>query len=68
MFSRRGGKTSQTTNVGRPRPAAEENGKINAFEIKYNPLKNVKFPKSFMEAYEPTTAVVQSNNYHDFLM
>ncbi len=46
----------------------EEDGQLNAFEIKYNPFKKVKFPKSFLDAYSPKTKVITSDNYYEILI
>lgn len=47
----------------------ECDGTMTAFEMKWNPKKaNVRFPKSFLEAYDiKETAVVTPDNYLDWL-
>ncbi len=46
----------------------EEDGKISAFEFKWNPKRKAKFPKTFTRNYPVTeTSVVHPENYHDFL-
>lgn len=45
-----------------------EEGKINAYEIKYNPNRKVIFTKSFTEKYHPeNTFVVNKDNFWEFL-
>lgn len=45
-----------------------EEGKINAYEIKYNPKRKVHFTKSFTEKYHPeNTFVVHPENFWEFL-
>jgi predicted AAA+ superfamily ATPase len=46
----------------------ELNGKFNAVEIKWNPKTKVKFPNSFIEAYQPDMLVVNQNNFDSWLM
>jgi len=42
---------------------------ISAYEIKFNPLKKVKFTKSFTEKYHPkNTHVVHRDNFWEYLM
>ncbi len=46
----------------------ERDGNLNAFEIKWTP-KNVRFPKSFQEAYPNNICkVLNKENYTDFLI
>lgn len=47
----------------------ESDGTMMAFEMKWNPKKsNVRFPKSFLEAYNiKRTVVITPNNYLDWL-
>ncbi|TCC99832.1 ATP-binding protein [Pedobacter psychroterrae] len=46
----------------------EQDNKLSAFEIKWNPKVKVKFAKSFTEKYTPeTTSVINSDNYWEFL-
>ncbi|UOE41622.1 ATP-binding protein [Chryseobacterium suipulveris] len=43
-------------------------GKINAYEIKYSPKRKVKFTKSFTEKYHPeNTFVVNRDNFWEYL-
>jgi len=47
----------------------EGDGKISAFEFKWNPEAKTKTPTSFLEAYPNSSLmVVHRNNYEDFLM
>lgn len=46
-----------------------ENGKMRAFEIKWSPLKKVKFPASFSKEYKDVeTNAVNRDNYLDFFL
>ena len=46
----------------------EIDGKIVAFEFKWNADKKVKFPKAFMEGYQPAeTQVIHRDNYWQWL-
>jgi uncharacterized protein len=46
----------------------ETDGKISAFEFKWNPKSKAKFSKAFLEAYLPeTTQVISKENFHEFL-
>lgn len=40
---------------------------VSAFEFKWSPLKKVKIPKSFEEAYQPEFLVVTKENFREFL-
>ena len=40
---------------------------VSAFEFKWSPLKKVKLPKSFNEAYHPGFLVVSKENFREFL-
>lgn len=40
---------------------------VNAFEFKWSPLKKVKLPKSFEDAYRPEYLVVSRENFREFL-
>ena len=40
---------------------------VSAFEFKWSPLKKVKLPKSFEEAYHPEFLVVSKENFREFL-
>ncbi|HSD09256.1 ATP-binding protein [Flavobacterium sp.] len=39
---------------------------INAFEFKWSPLKKVKLPKPFEDAYQPNFLVVTKENFREF--
>lgn len=46
----------------------EQDNKISAFEIKWNPKVKVKFPDSFVQKYIPQSVqVINSDNYWEFL-
>jgi len=46
-----------------------ENGLLTAYEMKWNPRKNSKIPKTFMANYElKDSFTVSPNNYFDYLM
>ncbi len=46
----------------------DQDGKLAAFEIKWNPKAKVKFPNSFTESYRPETArVIHRDNFWEFL-
>lgn len=46
----------------------EVDGEISLFEFKWNPNKDVKFPKTFLNNYEIKSAeVINSQNYYNFL-
>ncbi len=46
----------------------EYNGKLHAFEFKWNPKRRRKFPKSFLTAYPNSeTEVINSGNYEPFI-
>lgn len=46
----------------------EIDGKINIFEIKWNPRIKTKFPKAFMENYQPETCTIINNqNFWEWL-
>lgn len=40
---------------------------VSAFEFKWSPLKKVKLPKSFEDAYNPEYLVVTKENFREFL-
>lgn len=40
---------------------------VSAFEFKWSPLKKVKIPKSFEEAYQPEFLVVTKESFREFL-
>jgi len=47
----------------------EKDGRLNAFEFKWNPNKKVKLPTSFKEAYTNADfKVINSENYLDFVL
>lgn len=46
----------------------EINGKIMAYEFKWNEKKNVRFPTSFLNEYHPEVAVIHRNNFRNFVM
>ncbi|MBI9066367.1 MAG: ATP-binding protein [Salinivirgaceae bacterium] len=47
----------------------EREGKLFAFEFKWNPRRKVKFPKSFIEGYPGTeTKVISQENFTEFIM
>ncbi len=46
----------------------EQNGKISAYEFKWNSNTKAKFPKKFIDTYQPyKTKVITPDNYRDFL-
>ncbi|MDR6785726.1 putative AAA+ superfamily ATPase [Pedobacter africanus] len=46
----------------------EQDGKISAYEIKWNPKVKVKFPKVYLETYQPNLkSVINRDNYWEFL-
>ncbi len=47
----------------------EKNGQINAFEFKWNAKAKVRFPKSFIDAYQPLeTKIINPDNFESFIM
>ena len=47
----------------------EENGKLFAYEFKWNEKKNVRFPNNFTEAYNPDIEkVINPSNFHEFVI
>ncbi len=47
----------------------EQNGKISAYEFKWNSNTKAKFPKKFIDTYQPyKTKVITPDNYRDFLV
>jgi len=47
----------------------ERNGLMSAYEIKWNPKSNAKFPKTFLNAYQDVeTKVITPENISDFLL
>jgi len=46
----------------------EQDDKISAYEIKWNPKVKVKFPTAFVEKYTPEiTQIIHRDNYWEFL-
>ncbi|HVU57013.1 MAG TPA: ATP-binding protein [Puia sp.] len=46
----------------------EQDGKISAYELKWNPKAKVRFPKAFIGEYNPpTTQVIHQENYWEWL-
>jgi len=45
----------------------EKDGKITAFEFKWNPKRNIQFSKTFTENYACTTLGVTKENFREFL-
>jgi len=46
----------------------EEDGKLSAFEFKWNPKKKPRMPKAFMKAYpESNFKIINPDNYTDFI-
>jgi len=45
----------------------EKDGKINAYEFKWNDRKKARAPKKFIEAYKASFSVVNSSNFYDFV-
>ncbi len=46
----------------------EFNGKLHAYEFKWNPKKNVKFPAKFLKAYPNSKKeIINKSNYLDFI-
>lgn len=45
----------------------EKNGIITGFEFKWKSKKNVKLPKTFREAYNAETEIIDRNNFRDFV-
>jgi len=46
----------------------EKNGIITGFEFKWKAKKNVKLPKTFTEAYNADTKIIDGNNFRDFVI
>lgn len=46
----------------------EESGKITGFEFKWNRKKNTKLPKTFVEAYDAESRVIDKNNFREFVI
>ena len=45
----------------------ERDGNIFGFEFKWNPKRNIRFPKTFVKNYNATTMGVNRENFRDFL-
>lgn len=45
----------------------EGDGKITAFEFKWNPNAKVKIPSAFAEAYDPDFQVISKDNFREFV-
>lgn len=46
----------------------EQDGRISAYEFKWNPRTKVKLPKAFIDAYQPSVAgVINRDNYWEWL-
>jgi hypothetical protein len=45
----------------------EVNGRITAFEFKWQASKRVKFPEKFMETYQAESTVIDRNNFREFV-
>ena len=45
----------------------EKNGKVYAYEFKWNSNAKVKFPSSFVETYHPETQVISKDNFIEFI-
>ncbi|MEL6986725.1 MAG: DUF4143 domain-containing protein, partial [Bacteroidota bacterium] len=46
----------------------EIDGKIIAFEYKWNPKMKAKFSKSFVDTYNPIVHIVNRSNFRTFIM
>lgn len=58
----------RTTNQAEIDYVEEVDGVISAFEFKWNPKTKVRFPKAFVDAYQPqNTEVIHRNNYWGWL-
>ena len=45
-----------------------QNQTLAAYEFKWKSKKNVKIPKTFTNAYDATTQVIDHHNFREFLM
>jgi len=45
----------------------ELKGKLDAYEFKWNPKRNVNFPKTFTEEYDSKNLLVNRRNFRDFV-
>jgi predicted AAA+ superfamily ATPase len=41
---------------------------VSGFEFKWNPMQRTRFPKTFIDAYQPVTKVVTRENFREFLL
>lgn len=46
----------------------ERDGKISAYEFKWNDKKKAKIPKKFIEAYDADTKIIDRKNFLEFVM
>ena len=46
----------------------ELNGKLSAFEFKWNPKKNIRFPKTFTANYQAELQGVHRDNFRQFVI
>ncbi len=46
----------------------EKDGKISAYEFKWNPGSKVRFPDSFVKSYEAETKVITRENFREFVI
>lgn len=44
----------------------EEAGTVKGFEIKWNPLRKIKIPKTFVEAYNSKVQIITKENFRNF--
>lgn len=45
----------------------EQEGKLYAYELKWNPKRPIRFPKTFVEAYDNETEGITLQNFESFL-
>ena len=45
----------------------EENGKISAYEFKWNPKTKFKIPKTFVNTYDTEVLKIDRSNFRDFI-
>lgn len=45
----------------------ERDGKLSAFEFKWNAKQKYRFPGRFMDAYQPSTEIIHRDNFYDFV-
>lgn len=46
----------------------EENMAIDAYEFKSNETAKLKFPKKFVEHYQPNTKLIHTGNFSEFIL